>query len=283
MGLKLFLAFVAGALVASVAVWKRPAPLPASWPAPPPVVLESAMIDTAMSESAAIPEAPIPDLPKPPRAVISRKKPAPKPFQQVALHKEAPVEQTVLTEVPLPEIAVAAPDTKLAAIGDTALPPPEPKTVTLAEGTLLQVRLGERLASDRNTSGDTFFATLDQPLVIDGWVIAERGSRVYGRITEVNQAGRVEGIASMTLELASLTTADGQKIGLRTARFVRKGDTSRKEDARKVGAATAIGAIIGAAIGGGTRGKSAVLDAETRLSFRLDRPVVITEISTERR
>ena len=55
--------------------------------------------------------------------------------------------------------------------------PPQPHTVTLTAGTPLSVRVGETLTTQRHKAGDTFIATLDQPLVIDDFVIAERGSR----------------------------------------------------------------------------------------------------------
>lgn len=197
----------------------------------------------------------------------------------------------------LPDLDIAA-AVETPAIADTPiLPPPPIQTVTLPPGTLIQVRLAERLATDRNLEGDSFVATLDHELVADGWVLAEAGSRVLGRIAQLDQAGRVTGIASMTLELTSITTADGQKIPLHTASFLRKADTSKNEDAIKIALGSAIGAVIGAAAGGGkgaaigaasggaagvgtvlaTRGKAAVLDVETRLSFRLDDPVAITE------
>ena len=36
---------------------------------------------------------------------------------------------------------------------------------------MMIVRLGEALSSQKNLTGDTFFATLDQPLVAGGFVI----------------------------------------------------------------------------------------------------------------
>jgi hypothetical protein len=169
--------------------------------------------------------------------------------------------------------------------------------VTISAGTLIDVRLGETLSSDKHQAGDTFFAALAEPLIVDGFVIAERGARAEGRIVEVLEAGRVKGTASLTIELTKVTTSDGQKIPVRTASFLRKGESSIGRDARNVGIAAAIGAAIGAAAGGGkgaaigaaaggaagggvvatTRGKAAVLPAETRISFRLDQPVTITE------
>jgi hypothetical protein len=43
---------------------------------------------------------------------------------------------------------------------------------------LLPVRLVDGLSSERNAPGDAFLATLDKELVVDCFVIAERGARV---------------------------------------------------------------------------------------------------------
>jgi hypothetical protein len=169
--------------------------------------------------------------------------------------------------------------------------------VTLAAGTLLSVRMGETVSSEQNEVGDTFTATLDQPIVIDGFVIAERRARLEGRVVAVERAGRVKGLAKLSVELVKLMTADGQRIAIQTQAFAREGATSKGEDAAKIGAAAAIGAAIGAIAGGGkgaaigagaggaagtggvlgTRGKAAELPVETLVSFRLREPVSITE------
>jgi hypothetical protein len=162
---------------------------------------------------------------------------------------------------------------------------------------LITVRLDEALSSDRNQPGDSFRAVLDQPLAVDGLVVAERKARIMGRIVDANQAGRVKGVSLLSLELTQMTTSDGQKVKLQTETFSKQGDTSKKADAAKIGAAAAIGAAIGAIAGGGkgaaigagaggaagtggvmaTRGKAAELPIETKLSFRLRDAVTLTE------
>jgi hypothetical protein len=157
--------------------------------------------------------------------------------------------------------------------------------------------LGEALSSERHRTGDTFVGTLEQPLVADGFVIAERGSRVEGRIAEAVDAGRVKGLARLVLELTHIHTSDHQRVQIRTARYERQGDRAVKEDLSTVAVGAAIGAAIGAAAGGGkaagigaaagaaagagaaaiTRGPPATLGAEARITFRLDQPVTITE------
>jgi hypothetical protein len=176
-------------------------------------------------------------------------------------------------------------------------PPPQPRTVTLSAGTLLPVRLGETLTSENNKEGDAFTATLDKPLVVDGFVVAERGARLEGRVVEADRAGKVRGVSHLAIELVRLTTADGQRISIRTEPFRKDGQAERGRDAAKIGAGAAIGAAIGAIAGGGrgaaigagvggaagtgtvlaTRGKPAELPVETRINFRVNDAVTITE------
>jgi hypothetical protein len=169
--------------------------------------------------------------------------------------------------------------------------------VTLNAGTLLPVRLVDGVTTERNVSGDLFTATLDKELAVDGFVIAERGARVEGRVVSSDRGGRVSGVASLAVELTRLHLSDGQWIAVPTESFSRTAEPTHGQDAAKVGAGAALGAVIGAIAGGGkgaaigagaggaagagtvmaTRGKAAALASETRLSFRLRSPVVVTE------
>jgi hypothetical protein len=162
---------------------------------------------------------------------------------------------------------------------------------------LLPVRLQDSISSDRYHPGDTFIAVLDQPLVVDGLVIAEKGARVEGKIVASQRAGRVQGLASVALELTRLNLSDGQHIEISTDTFTKMGPQSKGTDAAKIGGGAALGAIIGAIAGGGkgaaigagaggaagtgtvlaTRGKPAVLPSETKISFRLNNTVTVTE------
>jgi hypothetical protein len=168
---------------------------------------------------------------------------------------------------------------------------PEPNKATLNTGMLIPVRLLDSLSSERNQPGDAFAATLDHDLVANGFVIAERGARVEGRVTA---AGR--GARSLSLELTSVHTLDNQDIAIQTERFDKQSEPDRNDAAAKIGAGAMIGAVVGgiagggkgAAIGAGAGGsigagdvllsrKAASLPSETRLTFRLRAPVTITE------
>jgi hypothetical protein len=315
MNTKVLLGFLAGVLAASgvyfvtshhksePAVEAAPAATVAQVPEPPAPAPAEAPV-------AAAPPAPVqaPIKAHPKKAAVTP--PAPKPVEPppapVTVAEVAPVEVPKTEPAPVAELAPPPPPAPAAAPEPPPPPAPapapepeprQPRSVTLTAGTLLTVRLSETLSSDRNQAGDTFQAVLDQPLVIDNLVIAEKGSRVTGRIRDIEEAGRVKGLSRMVLELTNLNTSDGQNILIRTEGFERKGPESKEEDVKKVGAGAAIGAIIGAIAGGGkgaaigaaaggaagggvvaaTRGKPAVLESETRISFRVDQPVTITE------
>lgn len=177
------------------------------------------------------------------------------------------------------------------------LPPPPPRNVTLQAGMLIPARTVESLSSDRNAVGDTFTATLDQPLVVDGLVIAERGARLEGKVVQAQRAGRLKGLSDLAVVLTQVTTSDGQRVVIETDSFEKHGESSTKENVAKIGGGAALGAIIGAVAGGGkgagigtavggaagtagaaaTHGKAVTLPPETRINFRLRNPVTITE------
>ena len=113
------------------------------------------------------------------------------------------------------------------------------------------MRLGENLSSEHNLAGDTFTATLDAPLSVDGFVIAERGARLEGRVVEAGKPGPVKGQAGLVIELTRLHTSDGQRVAIRTDVFRKQATGSSGKDIGMVVAAAGVGAVIGAVAGGG--------------------------------
>jgi hypothetical protein len=162
---------------------------------------------------------------------------------------------------------------------------------------LLPVRLMDGLSSERNVTGDVFLATLDKELVVDGFVIAERGARVEGRVVAVDRGGNAKGAAALAVELTRLHTSDGQVVPIETERFAKHADVDHGQQAAVIGGGAIIGAVIGAIAGGGkgaaigagvgggagaggvllSRDKPAELPSETRVVFRLKSPVPLTE------
>jgi outer membrane biosynthesis protein TonB len=174
---------------------------------------------------------------------------------------------------------------------------PQPHIVTLAAGTEIAIRMAEKVSTDHNYSGDTFRATLDKPIVMEGYVIAEKGSKVLGKIVKSQKPGKMSGEAELSLALTELNTTDGQRVSIETNQSLRKGPSNTNSEVAKMGGGAALGAIIGAIAGGGKgaaigagaggaagtgavllgHGKPAVIDNESRLSFQLSSPTTITE------
>jgi hypothetical protein len=219
------------------------------------------------------------------------------PSTQTAQQQSNTTSTTVGSQGGPPQTTLHMPPPPSAISERPAAPVRVPKTVTIPAGTLLSVRVDERLSSETVQMGDSFRASLDQPLVVDGAVIAERGARVEGRIANADRGGRVRGTASMGLELVRLNTADGQRVRLQTEGFTKQAERSTKKDAAKVGIGAGLGAAIGAIAGGGkgaaigagiggaagaggvmaTRGEAVEIPSETRLTFRLQEAITLTE------
>ena len=172
---------------------------------------------------------------------------------------------------------------------------PPPATLTIPAGTVLSVRINEYLSSDKNQVGDRVTATLQQPVVVNGYVVARRGQMLVGQVEAAQKAGRVTGTSQLGIELTDMTIADGQSRPILTELWKGSGGTSHGADAATIGGTTALGAAIGsiadwgrgAAIGAGagaaagigavllTRGRPTVIPPETWLTFRLKDPLTV--------
>jgi hypothetical protein len=173
-----------------------------------------------------------------------------------------------------------------------------PDSLTLPTGAILQVRTTGWLSSDRNKVGDNVILTLDQPLIVDGLVVARRGQTVTGTVVNAERAGRVKGVSKLGLSLSQLTLVDGQLVDVKTSLIKATGGTSNGRDALGVVGTTGFGAAVGAAAAGGpgaaigagagfvagvtgvllTRGRPTIIPPESLLTFRVETPLTISTV-----
>src|SRR5262249_4419229 len=113
--------------------------------------------------------------------------------------------------------------------------------LTMRSGTILTVRLNQPLSSDHNESGDVFSASLDQPAIVLGIVVAQRGQTVSGHVVEAKKAGRVHGVSRLGITLTHLTLVDGQTVAIQSQLLVRKGPTTRGRDAAAIAGTAGFG------------------------------------------
>jgi hypothetical protein len=156
------------------------------------------------------------------------------------------------------------------------------------------IHLVDTINSETSREGSTFVAVLDVPLIAGGLEVVPKGADVRGRITNVNEAGRVAGKAELGLELTQIYV-NGIPYAVTTSEYAEAGENRAGQTARRAGVGAGVGAIIGAIAGGGkgaaigagvgagagtvaqvvTKGEKLNIPAETRLEFVLRSPLVI--------
>jgi BON domain len=232
----------------------------------------------------------------PPPAPVQEVKPppSPKPRRHEPRVRNAPPPPDNMA--PAAPVAAMTPPAPVAAVPSTPPPPPPPKKVTIPSGTTLAVRLVDAIDSETSQPGQTFHATLDSPLAVEGDVAIPAGYDVEGHIVDVKSAGKFAGQSVLALQLDRIS-AGGKYYNLQTDQYRRQGSSRGKNTATKVGAGAGIGAIIGAIAGGGkgaaigaaaggglgggvqaaTKGQQIKLPSETVLNFTLQAPLTVVE------
>ena len=171
---------------------------------------------------------------------------------------------------------------------------PAPQPVTIPSGTEIHVTLDTALSSKDSSAGDTFEATVSQPVTVHGRVIVKRDARARGSVVEARPSGRLSKPALLSLELKSVQV-NSAWVPVRTQALTMEGKSHKKRDIVAIGGGSALGAIIGGIAGGGkgaaigaaagggagtagaaiTGKKDITLPAESRVSFRLSRSATV--------
>ncbi len=170
------------------------------------------------------------------------------------------------------------------------------RSLTLQEGTPVDVRLLDAIGSARNRSGDSFQASLDEPIKVNGFLVVPQGARVTGRVVSARPSGHLQTPAELAVTLTSVDVG-GREYEITTSTHSWRGRSHKGHDAKWIGGLTGAGALIGAlaghgkgaAIGAGagagagtlgayaTGKKDITLGPETRLRFVLRQPVSVTK------
>ena len=136
-------------------------------------------------------------------------------------------------------------------------------------GTTLNVRMIDELDTGKAQPGDSFRASLDRPVVVDGRTMASKDALVRGTVTEVVSSGRLKRPASLTLKLTQVTLSNGRMIPVETSPYTLDGKSHNLRNAALIGGGAAAGAVLGgvaagkkgAVIGSGVGGGAGVATA----------------------
>jgi hypothetical protein len=229
---------------------------------------------------------------KPPRRAQPRRQPerasvqaAPTAAPEPAA--SGPASSQPVSTVPANEPASAQPEAE-------PTPEPVPAPVTIPSGTHITVRMIDSVDSSKNKTGQTFRASLAEPIVIDGKTVVAKGADVTIRLAQAKSAGKLTGSSELELQLVKMVTG-GKSYPLVSNSSTVKGKSRGKDTATKVGIGAAAGAVIGAIAGGGkgaaigagagagagtvvqlaTHGQQVKVPSESVLDFVLQQPVSV--------
>ena len=192
---------------------------------------------------------------------------------------------------PPPEYsAQAAPPPANDTNNNNSSPVDPPSGAVVPSGTQIVVRTIDDIDSEKARLGQTFHASLDQPVVVNGQVLLPRGADVTTSLTDSQQSGKFKGQTILTLDVKSIH-ANGRDYYVQTTGTAQASGGRGERTAKVVGGTAALGAIIGAIAGGGkgaaigagagaatgagvqavTSGQHVRIPSETRLTFTLQR------------
>jgi len=176
----------------------------------------------------------------------------------------------------------------------SSYPSPQKKKVTVPAGTRILIRMVDSIDTAKQKTGYRFTATLETNLQTDEYVVAPRGTTVYGRLANAASSGKFKGSSQITLELTDIVI-NGTAYPLLTSTYEIKGKGEGKETTKKVLGGAGLGALIGGIAGGGTgaaigalagagagtavaaskKGEQLQIPSESLLEFRLEQPVAL--------
>jgi hypothetical protein len=190
----------------------------------------------------------------------------------------APTRNELVSPPPSADLAVA--------------PPPSYGGVQLSAGTNIVVRTIDGIDSEAAHVGQTFAASIDEPVMVNGQTVIPRGADATLKLVDSKESGKLTGRSELTLDLMSVKV-NGRMVDVNTQTVSRESSSRGARTAKVAGGTAAVGAIIGAIAGGGkgaaigagagaaagagaevvTKGQRVKIPSETRLNFVLDTPV----------
>jgi hypothetical protein len=170
------------------------------------------------------------------------------------------------------------------------------KEITLPAGTRLPIVLDTPVASNTSRAEQPVTGHLSRDVTANGVLVVPAESQVYGVVTDARRPGKVRGRAHIGIRFTTLVPkGSSERYRIQTAAIGRTAPATKKNDAVKIAAPAAggaliggliggkKGALIGAGVGGGagaavvldTRGKEVGIGRGAALVLRLVAPVTV--------
>src|SRR5215470_3191663 len=123
-----------------------------------------------------------------------------------------------------------------------------PPSILIPAGTLLKIRMIDGVDSETSQLGQTFQASLDEGVVVNGETVIPRGADVVAKLVEDKQSGKISGKTELSLDLASVRV-NGRMIDITTGEVTSSSGSRGAKSAKVIGGGAALGAILGGILG----------------------------------
>lgn len=137
--------------------------------------------------------------------------------------------------------------------------------VKLREGTEVHLVFSEEVSSKTAVEDDSVSFRLDEDLVVDGVVVARRGTLAVGVVSHAKKAGMLGAPGELAVRVSYLKVGD---------RRVRLRGKKAREGENKVGTAVAI-AVLLSPVGLVKRGKNCVVSEGTAITAFVDEDTIL--------
>ena len=129
--------------------------------------------------------------------------------------------------------------------------PPVSETIqaVVPAGTPMKVQLNQSIRTSTHRSGQSFFATLKDPVVIGGQVLIQAGVPFIGVISQSRESGHFSGSALIELQLTRIIMPDGTTLPISTETFKKIGQAHFLRNIGLIGIGTILGAGLGHLLG----------------------------------
>jgi hypothetical protein len=129
--------------------------------------------------------------------------------------------------------------------------PPVPVNATIPAGTMLTIRIDQRISVKTSRAGERFTGEIVEPILAgDNSVLVPKGALVGGVVDVSHRRGHFKGRSLLELRLTSLTT-NGTKYLLTTRDLSESKKGKGRRSAALIGGGTVLGMIVGGATTGG--------------------------------
>jgi hypothetical protein len=172
--------------------------------------------------------------------------------------------------------------------------------VTIPAGAMLRIRINQPLDSAHAKPGQHFNGIVVNDVVASGAVAIPRGAAVEGTVIDAKKSGAVSGRGELSLQLTQVTLG-GKTYPIASNVWAHNAGDKGVQTVDHVAAGGVIGALIGAAAGGGegaaigagagaalglgtsaaSGGSQIYIPAEGLLTFQLAQPATVATVSQQ--